>query len=176
MSTPRQLARNLMEFCKESFAEERVRECKKLTPYFYYHRKPNECILPNRPSTRNQKPLRLRKSRCRELGGTFKKYKSELKEYEHVMRIGEKEIEPTCPICFEDYGKYRPAWACKECEHYLCAVCHDRMMREAIEDGETYFSCPMCRGECNNPQEVVEPGYKRPKKPSKKRRYDPGIE
>ena len=156
METPRNLARALLEFCSDELGWE---ECGDVSPYYEHTSTLPRCELPNRPKTRaphfQRRQIRDR-STCERLGGTYTAPKVVLREKRIQRRyIPEDNFDRVCPICFEDYGKYRPPWACEECDHYMCVVCFDRLMRDSIMNGKTEFACPLCRGPCTAPEDVT---------------------
>jgi hypothetical protein len=49
------------------------------------------------------------------------------------------ELEITCPICLEQYGKgTEPSVACHDEMHHVCIPCYDAIARK-------FKSCPICR-------------------------------
>lgn len=157
MITPRRLVIDLLEFCKENLGWDK---CDHVVPYYRYKLQPSVCTFPTRLQTRNNRRISkrhvMRKHNCLRLGGNYTPSKVVLMEKGGRKRyIDSAKFDPICPICFEEYGKYRPAWACEECDHYMCAACYDTIMHDAILNGETSFACPLCRNTCTTPEPII---------------------
>jgi hypothetical protein len=153
MTESRNIALQLLQFCEDND----MTECFDTNPYYYYRWRPAFCTLSNRPTTRHavKRHYNIDRYECLRLGGIYterKKFLSERRRYRRY--VNEKDFDSVCPICFEEYGKYRAAWACEQCDHYMCVNCFDRLMREAIQSGNVEFPCPLCRGSCSVPEEV----------------------
>jgi hypothetical protein len=150
----RRIALKLLEFCSEELGWDK---CASVAPHYKYHKRPQTCTFPNKEKTRNER------EECERLGGKYTPSKVVLTE----KRSGKKYIrdfDQRCPICLDEYGKYKAPWGCTECDHYMCAICFDILMRYAIEDGKTAFACPLCRGQCTEPEEVIDANKQQPKR------------
>lgn len=158
----KQIADNLLSFVRESF-DPRDIDADTVSPYHTTISRAGYCKLPKRrrsdrlsqiPASRVR---RLRRLQCMKVGGTWMRSlaydtKHTIPRTHHIELLKHR-----CVVCDESFDNdFRVPWTCG-CKHYMCAVCYDRKMREALSDDVPFFPCPVCEKEdaCEYPLKVI---------------------
>lgn len=167
----KQIAENLLRFTRASFNGYEV-SAGSVSPYHTTISRAAHCELPRRrksdrlshlPIFRERRQRRLNQRQCRTAGGTWKR--SSTYDTERVIPVTHsvEVLGHQCVVCENEFDNDRRVpWGCfceetQDYAHYMCAVCYDQTMREALNQDMTYFPCPIC-GDlwgCEIPRRIV---------------------